>query len=202
MLGLSAALALWLAMLVFGAGEADRGLLVALYGGHRPALADAARLVTMLGDGYVVFALAMAGGILLWLRQCPRRALALVAGVVVGRALVELQKYQIGRLRPDENPHLVMVYNLSYPSGHATNAMLVYLTLALFLVENPRRRSWWIAAALLVAALVGLSRVVLGVHWPSDVVGGWAFGLAWAMVILWMAHRLEPRLQYRDDDGH
>jgi undecaprenyl-diphosphatase len=103
-----------------------------------------------------------------------------------------LQKYEIGRLRPDANPHLVVVHNLSYPSGHSANATLVYLTLALMLVDDPRRRVPWIAAAMLVAALVGVSRVVLGVHWPSDVAGGWAFGIMWSMMVLWMAHRLEP----------
>lgn len=184
--------ALWLAMLMLGAGAVDRTLLVELYGGHRPALADAARLVTMLGDGRLVTVLTLIGGIVLLLRKHRQRALALVVGTLVGRGLVELQKYEIGRLRPDANPHLVAVHNLSYPSGHSANAMLVYLVLALMLVEDPRRRTWCIAAALLIAALVGTSRVVLGVHWPSDVLGGWGFGALWALVVLWIAGRAAP----------
>lgn len=189
----AALIGLWLAMLAFGAGAIDRTLLVSAYAGHRPALADAARLVTMLGDGRVVTVLTLIGGILLLLRRHPRRALALVVGTFVGRALVELQKAQIGRLRPDADAHLVVVQSLSFPSGHSANAMLSYMTLALLLVENPRRRLWCVFAALLVAFFVGLSRVMLGVHWPSDVIGGWAFGYAWAMLVLWMAHRLDPK---------
>jgi undecaprenyl-diphosphatase len=189
---MAALAALWLAMLMLGAGAVDRTLLVDLYGGHRPALADAARLVTMLGDGRVVTVLTLIGGIVLLLRKHRQRAVALVVGTLVGRGLVELQKYEIGRLRPDANPHLIAVHNLSYPSGHSANAMLVYLVLALMLVEDPRRRTWYIAAALLIAALVGTSRVVLGVHWPSDVLGGWAFGALWALVVLWTAGRAAP----------
>jgi undecaprenyl-diphosphatase len=189
---MAALAALWLAMLMLGAGAVDRTLLVELYGGHRPTLADAARLVTMLGDGRLVTVLTLIGGIVLLLRKHRQRALALVVGTLVGRGLVELQKYEIGRLRPDANPHLVAVHNLSYPSGHSANAMLVYLVLALMLVEDPRRRTWCIAAALLLAALVGTSRVVLGVHWPSDVLGGWAFGALWAIVVLWSAGRAVP----------
>jgi len=191
-LAVLALLALWLGMLVFGAGNADRALLAALYGGHRPVVADAARLITTLGDGRLVTILSIGGGLILIQRRHPRRAAALVAGTLLGRALVEFQKYEIGRLRPDANPHLVVVHNLSYPSGHSANATLVYLTLALMLVDDPRRRVPWIAAAMLIASLVGVSRVVLGVHWPSDVAGGWAFGIMWSMMVLWMAHRLEP----------
>lgn len=188
-----ALIALWLAMLVYGAGAIDRLVLLSAYAGHRPPLADTARLVTMLGDGRVVTVLTLIGGIVLLLRRHPRRALALVLGTFVGRGLVELQKMQIGRLRPDAETHLVVVQSLSFPSGHSANAMLTYMTLALFLVEDPRRRLWCVLAALVVASVVGLSRVMLGVHWPSDVIGGWAFGYAWAMLILWMAHRLDPK---------
>lgn len=189
----AALVALWLAMLAWGAGALDRALLVSAYAGRQPDLVHTARLITTLGDGRVVTLLTLAGGILLLLRRHPRRALALVVGTFVGRSLVELQKYEIGRLRPDADPHLVVVHNLSFPSGHSANAMLTYMVLALLLVENPRRRLWSVAAALLIAFVVGASRVMLGVHWPSDVIGGWSFGYAWAMLVLWMAHRLDPK---------
>lgn len=191
---------LWLAMLAFGAGSADRILLVALYGGYDAGLVNAARLVTHLGDGRVVTVLTLAGGAILLLRKHPRKALALVVGTFVGRALVEFQKYEFGRLRPDANPHLVAVHNLSFPSGHSANAMLTFLVLALMLVEEPKWRLWAVIGALGIALVVGLSRVALGVHWPSDVVGGWAFGALWTMVILWMAHRLDPKVRYTGDD--
>jgi undecaprenyl-diphosphatase len=184
-------LALWLAMLVFGAGGLDRVALHALYAGHRPALAVAAHVVTIIGGGYVLTVVTLAGAAFLLIRKHKRRALALVFGSLVGRLLVELQKYEIGRLRPEDNPHLVVVHNLSFPSGHSANSMLVYLPLALLLVDDPTRRRRWVAAALLSSGMIGISRIVLGVHYPSDVIGGWAFGLMWAMIMLWIVRREE-----------
>ena len=129
--------------------------------------------------------------ILLLMRGHRRRALALLVGTMVGRLLVELQKVEVGRLRPEDNPHLIVVHNLSFPSGHAANSMLVYLTLALLLVDHPVRRRWSATAAILLSLAIGLSRILLGVHYPSDVIGGWAFGLMWTMIVLWMARREE-----------
>jgi undecaprenyl-diphosphatase len=65
--------------------------------------------------------------------------------------------------------------------------MMVYVTLALTLVEEPGRRMRWLAAALLLTFLIGLSRLVLGVHWPSDVIAGWSFGLLWSMLLVWLS---------------
>ena len=179
---------LWLAMLLLGTGTVDHAILRELYGGHRPALADAARLVTMLGDGRVVTGFAMIGALILISRKRPWPALVLLVGTLLGKGLTELQKYEFNRLRPDEDPHLVIVHNLSFPSGHSANAMMTYVALAVFLLDPGARRSWLIGA-LVLAFLVGLSRVILGVHWPSDVVGGWSFGALWVLVMLWIAGR-------------
>jgi undecaprenyl-diphosphatase len=180
---LSGALALlWLGMLLLGAGTVDHRILLELYAGHRPVLADAARLTTMLGDGRVVTLFAIIGAIVLILRRESWPALVLVAGTALGKALTEIQKYEFNRLRPDENPHLVVVHNLSFPSGHSANAMMTYVALAL-LLSRKEHRQLWLAGALVIAILVGLSRVMLGVHWPSDVVGGWSYGLFWAFLI-------------------
>jgi undecaprenyl-diphosphatase len=173
---------LWLAMLLFGAGAVDHRILLELYAGHRPVLADSARLITMLGDGRVVTFFAIAGAIVLILRKQSWPALVLVVGTALGKAGTEIQKYEFNRLRPEENPHLVLVHNLSFPSGHSANAMMTYVALALVLVAGEHRR-FWLAAAVALALLVGLSRVMLGVHWPSDVVGGWSYGLFWAFLI-------------------
>jgi len=113
----------------------------------------------------------------------------LTAIVLIGRGLSEVQKYWIGRVRPDLEPHLVVVQTSSFPSGHATSSMIFYLTLALVLI---RERHWHRAAAvgaILLSLCIGLSRVMLGVHWPSDVVGGWAFGLLWVLLTLRLAER-------------
>jgi undecaprenyl-diphosphatase len=179
---LGALVLLWLAMLLLGAGAVDHLILLELYAGYRPALADAARLITMLGDGRIVTLFSVLGAIVLILRKQSWPALVLVAGTSLGKAVTDIQKYEFNRLRPDENPHLVLVHNLSFPSGHSANAMMTYVALALFLAPSERRR-FWLAGAVALAVLVGLSRVMLGVHWPSDVVGGWSYGLFWAFLI-------------------
>ena len=172
---LAAALALlWLLMFLGGTGDMDLAVLAALYAGDRPALADAARLVTLLGGWYFVTPLAAVVGLVMFV------------GSLVGRLLVELQKCELGRLRPDEHPHLVNVHNLSFPSGHSANAMMVYVAMALMLGEGDRRL-FWLGAALLLSVLIGLSRIMLGVHWPSDVLAGWSFGLVWAMLLTWLS---------------
>jgi undecaprenyl-diphosphatase len=172
----------WLAMLLLGAGRVDHRILLDLYAGHRPLLADAARLITMLGDGRVVSLFAVVGAIVLILRKQSWPALVLVVGTALGKAVTEIQKYEFNRLRPDENPHLVVIHNLSFPSGHSANAMMTYVALALLLAAWEHRR-FWVVGAVALALLVGLSRVMLGVHWPSDVVGGWSYGLFWAFLI-------------------
>lgn len=173
----------WLASLLLGAGAVDHQVLLALYAGGEPALADAARLITMLGDGRVVTIFACFGALVLISRQQPWPAIALLVGTSLGKAVTELQKYEFNRMRPAENPHLVEVHNLSFPSGHSANSMMTYVALALLLSQTPRQRRAWLAGAIVLATLVGLSRVMLGVHWPSDVTGGWSYGLFWAMLI-------------------
>ena len=90
-----------------------------------------------------------------------------------------LMKDAFGRPRPDVAPHLDVVTSMSYPSGHAVNAVAILL-LAAALIPKRNRRAW-VAGAALLALMIGLSRVMLNVHWTSDVVGGWLFGLAFAL---------------------
>ena len=102
----------------------------------------------------------------------------------------EAQKYWIARVRPDVEPHLVMVKTSSFPSGHATSSMIFYLTLALALTAGTRWHRIAAAGAILLSLLIGTSRVMLGVHWPSDVIGGWAFGMLWVLLTLRLSERL------------
>lgn len=174
----------WAVMLIFGGMELDRGLLIFGYAGGTPWLAEAARIVTRLGDGPVLIGMTLAIAIWLAWRRDWRDAVALVAITLSGRLLVELQKIWTARLRPDANPHLDHVSNLSFPSGHAANTTMVLLTLAVLLPASGRGRFLAIWLAVLLVLLVGVSRVMLGVHWPSDVVGGWSFGLFWTLLLL------------------
>ena len=181
----------WLAMLLIGGSGLDRAVLVGGYSGER-AWELPAILITRLGDWQALIAFTFFGAALLIARRRARTALFLIGVTLAGRALVGLQKVTVGRLRPDENPHLVDVETLSFPSGHAANATIVYLALALILTRPGEGRAWAVAAALALALLIGASRVMLGVHWPSDVVGGWAFGLMWTVAAFrWIGPKVE-----------
>jgi undecaprenyl-diphosphatase len=186
---LLALVSIWLIMLVFGAGPVDRSIYETLYAGDRPVLAALARAFTFLGEPTLLIAAGIALGLWVWWRGHVRLALSVTAITLLARALNEFQKIWIARSRPDLETHLVVVKTMSFPSGHSTSAMVFYLTAALVLSQSSRWRHAAVAAGLLMAVLIGLSRVMLGVHWPSDVVGGWAFGLLWVMVTLRLAQR-------------
>jgi len=181
--------AMWLAMLLLGRGPLDRSIYEAIYAGGHPALVLVARVFTFLGEPTVLIGAGFLVAAWLWYRARGRFAIGLLLVILVGRALAEAQKYWIARARPTLEPHLVIVKTSSFPSGHATSSMIFYLTVALALAPPGWRRTA-AACAVLLSLLVGLSRVMLGVHWPSDVVGGWSFGLLWVLLTLRPAERL------------
>ena len=180
---------LWLVMLLLGGGPLDRSIYEALYAGHRSGLVTLARLLTFFGEPTLLVSAGFLVAAWLWWRGHRHLPLALLLIVLVGRAISEVQKYMIARVRPDLEPHLVVVQTSSFPSGHATSSMIFYLTVALALSRDTPWRRTAAAGAVLLSLLVGLSRVMLGVHWPSDVVGGWAFGLLWVLLTLRLAER-------------
>jgi len=182
--------AVWLAMLLLGRGALDRNLYESLYAGHRPALVVVARVFTALGEPTVLIGAGFLFAAFLWREGSARFALALLLVILVGRGLSEVQKYWIARARPDLEPHLVVVKTSSFPSGHATSSMIFYLTIAIALTAGTRWQRRAAAAAVLLSLCVGVSRVMLGVHWPSDVVGGWAFGMLWVLLTLRPAERV------------
>jgi undecaprenyl-diphosphatase len=183
--------AIWLAMLLGGTGDLDRTVYEALYAGHRPALLTLARMFTALGEPTVLVTAGFLVAGWIWWRHHPHLALAILLIVLVGRGLAEAQKYWIARVRPDLEPHLVVMKTSSFPSGHATSSMIFYLTVALALGSRWNRVA--AAGAIVLSMLIGTSRVMLGVHWPSDVIGGWAFGMLWVLATLRLAQRsLQP----------
>lgn len=135
-------------------------------------------IITEIGGWKVLMALAAAGAVYLLMQRRLNDFLYLAAAVMGARALVELQKFLIARPRPDEL-HLADVFTHSFPSGHAANSLVTYLMLAVLLFRGRLA----VVAALLLIILIGLSRILLGVHWPSDVIGGWAFGLFWILLL-------------------
>jgi len=124
-------------------------------------------------------------------------AIALIVVATAGGGLLsEVLKWWFARKRPEIVPHLINVGSASFPSGHSLLAVVTYLTLGAVLarfVRRRRSRTYCIVVSLLLALLIGLSRVYLGVHYPTDVLAGWSAGLAWALPC-WLVARY---LQYR-----
>lgn len=180
--------AVWLVGLVMGGADSavDQGLRESLYAADHAVLARNARFITMLGDAIVLSALTIAAAVFLFFRRRIRAALLLIT-VFLGRLLVELQKLVIDRDRPGVDEHLEFVSSTSFPSGHAANAMITYMAIALLVPVKQRNRAISIGLGLAAALQVGWSRVALGVHWPSDVIGGWAFGIFWIAICMRLA---------------
>ena len=106
-----------------------------------------------------------------------------VASVLGGWVLSHGIKIGVARPRPDLVPHLVEVHDLSFPSGHAMVSAVTYLTIGLLVAQMQSRRvarCYFVSVAVAITLLVGISRVFLGVHYPTDVLGGWSAGAAWA----------------------
>jgi len=179
---IAALLLLWLAMLLLG-GPGSAGDAALLRAANWPALFPAARVLTRLGDWNVLLPLTLMATALLAWRRGVRQAAALLAISLSGRFLVELLKHEFDRARPDPHGHIVAAHSMAFPSGHAAYSMTFWLGLALLAFEGEARRRA-VMFALLLAFAVGLTRPVLGVHWPSDVVGGWALGAAWALLLV------------------
>jgi undecaprenyl-diphosphatase len=172
-----------------------------------PWLEEGVRDLTALGSIVVLTLLTIA--VLGFLLIDGKRATALYVLVAVGGGalLSTLAKTLFARPRPELVAHLVEVTSYSFPSGHATSSAVTYLTLGVLLASAQRRKrikAYLIGVALTLTLLVGTSRVYLGVHWPTDVLAGWALGAAWAMLSwlgsIWLqrAGRIEPASA---DDG-
>ena len=176
----------WGAMLWFGTGAADHAALDALYAGGDSVRTTFARIVTRLGDPDLLLIVSALVALLLLARRHVRPALLFLGISLSGRALVDLQKWWIGRPRPDAHLHLVDTRTDSFPSGHAASSVMVWVTLALLIPREARWRRPALVAAALAAGLAGLSRPMLGVHYPSDVIAGWCFGLFWILLLTWL----------------
>lgn len=181
---LAALATLWLAMLLLGAGPTDRAILDFFYAADRPALALAARWLTELGGSPVLIPSTLVLALLAWrLRGDWRGPVWFVAMTLAGRLLVELQKLWTMRERPDAHEQLAPITSYAFPSGHSASATMVWLGAALLLARGPAR-PWAVGGAAFVAFSVGLTRPMLGVHWPSDVVAGWSLGLFWTLLLV------------------
>ena len=149
-----------------------------------PALLEAVRDWTALGGVLLRNLFAAVTIAALLLVRLRREATLLAATILSGWVVNTLIKAAVGRPRPTIVSHLAEAGGSSFPSGHSFNSAVVYLAIALALASlSARRGVRWslIAGAALVTAMIALSRVWLGVHYPSDAIAGWLGGTAWAL---------------------
>ncbi|HLK23223.1 MAG TPA: phosphatase PAP2 family protein [Caulobacteraceae bacterium] len=155
-----------------------------------PWLGEALRDVSALGGTTLVVLATLLAVAALVFHRAPRRAV-LLAGVVAGALLAdEALKALYGRARPDFALPGIVTYAHSFPSGHSTASAALWLSLASVAASFERRRAhklFWFGAAAVTIVAVGVSRVYLGVHWPTDVLAGWMLGAAFALAgwIVW-----------------
>ncbi|WP_114228167.1 MULTISPECIES: phosphatase PAP2 family protein [Sphingomonas] len=149
--------------------------------GWRAGHVDQTRAIlafTQLGGSLVLVPVVLIATGWLWWRGERREALLFFATTMSGRAMVELIKWAVDRPRPSFDPYPVIVSVKSFPSGHASNSTLTLVSLALF-VAPARWRAAALTAGIALAVAIGCTRPVLGVHWPTDIIAGWCFGLLW-----------------------
>lgn len=163
---------------------------------QNPRLAGMMRDLTALGSVVVLTGLTAVTVGYLALFGYKRLAALVGMAMISGTALVSVFKSFFGRARPDASFAELSVSGLSFPSGHASMSAIAFLTIGALLAtthQRARERVYILLVASLITLLVGLSRIALGVHWTTDVIGGWAFGSAWAVVWLQVARMLTQR---------
>lgn len=187
-----------------GSTEAlDRRILLAL---RNPAdlsdpigprwLEETMRDITGLGSVFTVLFVTCAVAAYLALTERRRIALYVLGAVGGGELFSTVLKLFYHRPRPDLVPHGMEVFTASFPSGHAMMSAIAYLTLAILLARVNRNRRVKVLVLVLgvsVTLLVGMSRIYLGVHWPSDVLAGWCVVAAWAALCWFVALQLQQR---------
>lgn len=165
--------------------------------GSHPGLTAVMRDLSALGGTTVLSLVTTVAAGYLALASAWKAAVCLGASAITGSILVMSFKAVFGRVRPASGYADTVVAGLSYPSGHASVGAIVYLALGALVAARLSRgsqRSFVFATAALITVLVGASRVVLGLHWATDVLGGWAFGAAWALLWLMLDRWwLQPR---------
>ena len=179
-------------MILFGLRHADdpsmpigpHWLLSAVVGWTSLGSAAVLTLITVVAVGYL-------------LAISKRSTAAFVAASIIGGAVLSgVIKATLARARPEIVPHLVHVTSPSFPSGHSMNSAIVYLTLAVLIARSEKRRrvqTYLIGVATVLTVIVGITRVYLGVHWPSDVLAGWTVGAMWAATCSLAAREFQRR---------
>jgi undecaprenyl-diphosphatase len=160
-----------------------------------PWVEEMARDATALGGvAWLTFTVGVVA-VYLWLDGKPRLMGFTLAATIGGTLVSLLLKSLFDRPRPDLVPHLARVYTSSFPSGHSMLSAVVYLTLGSLLaaaLPSHKLKLYVLSVAVLLTIFVGLSRIYLGVHYPTDVLAGWLAGLVWAL-LCWLVARVLQR---------
>ena len=168
------------------AAAADRAILLWMSDRRTPSLNGLMVGITTFGSKIFLAAFILVALAILMVRRDRRGAVHLLVASLGMGALEWVTKGLVERARPTEVEHVVKVSGFSYPSGHSLATATLYLTVALLASSHLRTRAAKVAVvagAALLVALVGLSRVYLGVHYPSDVLGGMSLGASWALML-------------------
>ena len=192
-----------------GEGETrsfDASVLLAMRTGdhHQPIgpawLPLAATDITALGGFTVLTLLTVVATGYLAIAKKYADALVLLAAMLGATLLSESLKLGYARPRPDLVAHAVETMGASFPSGHATLSAAAYLTIGALLAhaqEKRRVKTYIHVTAVFIALLIGVSRVYLGVHWPTDVLAGWCLGAAWSIACVTVANLLTKHSSFR-----
>ncbi|GBD47495.1 phosphatase PAP2 family protein [Methylopila sp. Yamaguchi] len=159
--------------------------------------------VTSLGGWTVLALLTTLVVVYLFITARTGAAWLVLASVAGGSVLSSVLKMGFARPRPELVDHLVNVSSASFPSGHAMLSAATYLTLGVLLARTEKRRSvrgFIFGVAVALTLVIGMSRVYLGVHYPTDVLAGWCMGASWALVCWLVARWLRPKGAERDED--
>ena len=175
-----------------------------------PAFQEAARDVTALGGVVVLTLLTASTAGFLALDGKRRMAIFVCASVLTGTLAAAILKDLYHRPRPDIVPHAMYAGSGSFPSGHSMLSAITYLTLGALLARSHQRKTlkvYFLLLAVFLTFIVGVSRVYLGVHWPTDVLAGWTAGAVWALlcwlIARWLQgrHTLEQEQEYEQELG-
>lgn len=160
------------------------------------------RDISALGGLLALGLLTIAACGYLWLKHKHQLAIFVAVSVAGGSLVNTLLKGFIGRPRPDIVPHGTSAALSSFPSGHAMMAAVVFLTLGALLAlsaDERRIKIYILSWSVLLTVSVGVSRVYLGVHWPTDVIAGWIAGAVWATLCLLVSRRIVATSRFLDD---
>ncbi|TWU03183.1 phosphatase PAP2 family protein [Neorhodopirellula pilleata] len=156
---------------------------------------EAGRDVTALGSVAALTLFTASFGGYLFVKKQPWVAVFVVVSIAAGTGVSTALKSGFDRPRPDLVPHETQIYTKSFPSGHSAMSSLVYLTLGAVMARAERDRrtkAFLMMVPIFLAILIGVSRVYMGVHWPTDVLAGWLFGITWAAAS-WLVFRYIQR---------